>query len=67
MVELEPKEKILFSNDSENEKKQLSLGLETKTKGVLENNGSDPQDYKIKQQKELVSLGWIREGLEKMK
>lgn len=38
-------------------KKQLSLGLETKTKGVLENNGSDTQNYKIKQQKELVSLG----------
>lgn len=35
--------------------KQLSLGLETKTKGGLENNGRDPQDDKIKQQKELVS------------
>lgn len=41
-MELEPKEKTLFSKDSENEKKQLSPGLETKTKGVLENNGSDP-------------------------
>lgn len=54
-MELEPKEKTLFSNDSENGKKQLSLGLGTKTKGVLENNGSDPQDCKIKQQRELVS------------
>lgn len=29
---------------------------------VLENNESDPQDYKIKQQKELVSLGVDQEG-----
>ena len=48
--------------------KTKRLGVETKTKGVLENNASDPQDYKIKKQKELVSLGVDQgEGLEKMK
>lgn len=65
LVEPEPKEKTLVFRCFK--EKQLSLGLETKTKGGLENNGRDPQDDKIKQQKELVSWGWIREGLEKMK
>lgn len=43
-----------FSNDLESTK---SFGLKAKTKGILLNSGSDPQDDIIRQQRELVSLG----------
>lgn len=52
---------------SENEKKQLSFGLEAKTKQALENNESHPQDHKIRQWKEPVSLGVNQRGPEKDK